>query len=223
METIRQQLIKEYHHLQKLEVELKSQMNLLKSQIERPNQHKEQVKKQNRVLKHLMESWSLPEIVHSERNYINYLYDSNVVVSKALSLQYDDHMARHTQWMWMTTQEQHQYINNIPPKEINVPVSGWVLDVFKNRHQKVRCCWRLAELEKISKYRISVHYLGWDHKYDTILDCQSPIDNRRLVKEPRLLTPHHTKKTLTHRHNSKLNEIGHSYGAMYFNQVALQK
>lgn len=239
MEAIRQQLINEYQHLQQLEVEFKYQINILKSLIKRPQHYKDQVKKQNQVLKHLMESWCLPEITPinqpklrktpqqksncSEQHYINYLYDSKVVVSKVLSLQYDDHMARHTQWKWMTTQEQQQYINNIAPKEIKVPYRGWVLDVFKNSHQKVRCCWRLVELEKKSKYRISVHYLGWDHKYDTILDCQSPIDNRRWVKERALLTPYQTKKSLKYRHNSELNEIGQSYGSMDFNQLALKK
>jgi hypothetical protein len=254
MESIRKELIKEYNRLQGLEIELKNQMNLLKSEIEgpqerppqerppqerppqerppqeRPLEHKDVVQKQKKVLKHLMESWSLHEINSKtnqqecslEQNYLNYLYDDQVIVSKAFSLEFNEHMARHNEWMWMTTQERYNYINKINPKEIYVPDRGMVLDVFKNVDKKVRCCWRLAELEKVSKYGIRVHYLGWAHKYDTVLDCRSPIDRRRWVKDISLLTPYHTRdKNPQYKHNKELSEIGYSYKSMDFNQLAL--
>ena len=242
MEAIRQKLMREYQHLQQLEIQLKYQINLLKSLIERPQQYKDRLGKQNKVLKHLTESWCMPEITPinppklckttqqksngSEQHYINYLYDPKIKVSDAFRLLHNDHMARHIQWTWMTIQERLDYLNDNHPKEIDIPNKGWVLDVFKNSGQKVRCCWRLAELEKKSKYRISVHYLGWDHKYDTILDCQNPIDRKRWVKDVYSLTPHHTQKThnsITRKHNSLLNEVGYSYGSIDFNQLALKK
>lgn len=233
MESIRKELIKEYNRLQGLEIELKNQMNLLKSEIEGPQErppqeYKDIVQKQKKVLKHLMESWCLPEISSKtnqcslEQNYINYLFDPQVVVSKVFSLEFNKQMSRHNEWMWMTTQERDNYIKKMNPKEIyDVPDRGMVLDVFKNRDKKVRCCWRLAELERVSKYKIGVHYLGWDHKYDTVLDCRSPIDRRRWVKDISLLTPYHTREKKHYKHNRELSEIGYSYKSMDFNPLAL--
>lgn len=240
MESIRKELIKEYNRLQGLEIELKKQINLLKSEIEgpqerppqeRPQEYKDGVQKQKKVLKHLMESWSLPEISSKtnqqelcslEQNYINYLFDRQVVVSKAFSLEFNvSFLSRHNEWMCMTTQERDNYIKKMNPKEIYVPDRGMVLDVFKNRDKKVRCCWRLAELEKVSKYGIGVHYLGWDPKYDTVLDCRSPIDRRRWVKDLSLLTPYHTRENKHYKHNRELSEVGYTYKSMDFNQLAL--
>jgi hypothetical protein len=65
---------------------------------------------------------------------------------------------------------------------------GWCLDLFNNRLGKPRGCWREVEYRvKPSTHKISIHYLGWDHKYDREIDMDSFEDRRCFYPYKKLL------------------------------------